>query len=46
MRYRLAQEPDRLVWHEPIPFPGTMANDALPGWLNVTGLLWRPARNG
>ena len=43
LRIILAREPDRIIWHEPVPLPDVREARTLPPWLNVHGLLWRPA---
>jgi hypothetical protein len=39
----LGREPDRIIRHEPIPMPVARKARSLPPWVNINGLLWRPA---
>jgi hypothetical protein len=43
VRLILAREPDRIVWHEPVPWPGVTTREDLDPHTNAAGLLWRTA---
>jgi hypothetical protein len=46
VRHDVAHEPNRITQHEPRPLAWVLeeGSSELPGWFNVAGLLWRPAR--